>query len=80
MKFTWDENKEQKNIEKHGFGFDYAKKILSAFDVFIAQANIKANGENRLLAFSTVENMKLCLCFVVRKDTIRIISIRRYHD
>jgi len=80
MRFTWDDNKRESNLDKHGLDFDYAEKILNASKVYIFIDNRYDYGEERRLAYSIVDGVKLCLCFVHRIDEIRVISIRRVPD
>jgi len=80
MKFTWDKNKQKTNLEKHGLDFDYAERVLNASKVSVFIDNRYDYGEERRLAYSIVNGIKLCLCYVHRKDEIRVISIRRVHD
>jgi len=80
MKFTWDIIKQKSNLEKHGLDFDYAEKILKSSKVSTFIDNRFDYGEERNLAYSIVDGIKMCLCFVQRDDEIRVISIRRVHD
>jgi hypothetical protein len=80
MKYTWDKEKENKNIEKHGFDFTLAEEILDGSVVADIVDDRFNYGEERRLVYSVVNDKKLCMCYVYRVDVIRVISIRRVHE
>jgi len=80
MKFIWDENKLKSNLEKHGLDFDVAKEVFHAPEVSVFIDDRFDYGEERRLAYAIVDGIKLCLCYVHKKEEIRVISLRRVHD
>ena len=80
MKFTWDEKKRKANLEKHGLDFTLAERIFGASDVVDILDTRCDYGEERHLAYATINNKKMCLCYVVREEAIRVISIRGVHE
>jgi len=77
MKFTWDIEKEKRNIEKHGLGFMIAKYLFS--DPYRVD-NIddrKEYGEERHNLFAKAFDVIFMMCYVLRGDSVRIISLRR---
>jgi len=80
MKLTWDEKKRRVNIEKHGIDFALAERIFGAFDVVDIPDTRYDYGEERHLVYATVNEKKMCMCYVVREEEIRVISIRGVHD
>jgi len=80
MKFTWDEKKRKANLEKHGLDFALAECIFAASDGVDILDTRHDYGEERHLAYATIREKKMCLCYVVREDEIRIISIRGVHE
>ena len=76
MQFEWDENKRQRNIEKHGIDFADAVKI---FDGFISsQEDLRANyGEKRYVTIGLLHNIEIAVIHTPRGEKTRIISVRR---
>ena len=75
MEFEWDENKERKNIEKHGIDFDQAKSIWNG--PILEVAGVQHSGEERVVAIGTHENICFAVVYTRRGEKIRIISARR---
>ena len=80
MKYTWDLDKERKNLEKHGFDFELAERIINSSDMLCLADNRFDYGEERKLAYAEIDGVKMCLCFTIRDLTNRIISLRRVHN
>ena len=80
MKFTWDEEKRKSNIEKHGLDFDLAKQVINSHNTVIVSDLKYDYGEDRKIAYADVDGVKMCVCYVLREDSYRIISMRRMHD
>ena len=53
VEFEWDENKERKNIEKHGIDFDQASEIWKGSVLEITRSN--RSGEERSVAIGIYE-------------------------
>jgi len=77
IEFEWDNGNLDKNLKKHNVTNQEAEEIFG-IDPFIAVEDKKhALNEKRFQALGkTNQNRKLFLSFTVRKDKIRIISVR----
>jgi uncharacterized DUF497 family protein len=76
--FEFDENKSQKNSQKHGISFHEARKLWLN-DVLTLKA--KSVSENRLLVIGVIDYKFWTAIVTVRKvHCIRIISVRRSRD
>jgi uncharacterized DUF497 family protein len=79
MLFEWDENKRAENIRKHNLDFPLAEYVLSDPKVIVYVDNKKEYGETRYLAYGTYDGDVLCVCYTMRGDVYRIISLRFTH-
>ena len=79
MRLEWDEEKRKSNIIKHGLDFVDAIKVLTAKERMDIQ--VVKNGEFRTISFADVDNelTVLCLVYIQRMDTYRVISFRKAH-
>jgi len=78
MRFEWDPNKAESNLQKHGVSFDEAVTVFKDPLAFIFDDTAHSEQEHReiIIGMSTVRRM-LLVCFVERvEDTVRIISAR----
>jgi hypothetical protein len=73
---TWDENKRQRNIVKHGIDFIGAEAIFDEF-MFTREDNRESYGEIRFSAIGIKEGRVVTLIYTERNDQVRIISIRK---
>ena len=74
--FEWDEDKNIANIRKHGISFDDAVFVFK--DPYLLEAYDKKHSsldEDRWYAIGFAERI-LCVVFIERLGTIRIISAR----
>ena len=76
MKFEWDEDKNKKNINKHGISFQLASRVFLDEHVIILPDEIHSMEEDRSFAIGMVGRV-LYVVFTERADAIRIISARR---
>lgn len=77
MRFEWDSNKNEINIQKHGISFEQAREIFFDERSVYVPARI-IDGEERVAAIGMIENQKVYVCIhVLRDGMIRIISARR---
>ena len=82
MLFTWNDEKEQLNIRKHGVDFRAAARVFLDSDVMLEYNSIdEHNGEERWDAIGVFEAGILFVVYVERvtaggNDIIRIISAR----
>lgn len=72
--FEWDDEKNRRNLAKHGIDFDDAKEVFYG-PVIIRQSN--RNNEERWIAIGHSENRLVAVVLTQRTDIIRIISARR---
>ena len=80
LKFTWDEQKETANRQKHGVSFDEARTVF--FDEYarlIADPD-SSEDEDRFILLGYSERPRLlvvCHCYRENDSIIRIISARK---
>ncbi len=80
IKFEWDNNKAQINIEKHGISFDEASTVFADEDAVLFDDPGHSAAEERfmLLGMSSQAKMLIvCHCYRGADDIIRIISARK---
>jgi uncharacterized DUF497 family protein len=76
MEITFDDTKNKINIEKHKVSFE----LVAKFDFKTAMVmtdNRKDYGEIRQVAYGFIDTRLFVLCFVVRSNKFRIISLRK---
>ena len=77
MKFEWDKEKSETNLQKHGISFDEAKTIFNGH-VLTIEDKRKEYGEARKITIGELEN-KIAVVVVIHTDRTgktRIISAR----
>lgn len=76
MKFEWDEDKAESNIQKHGVTFEEAAEVF--FDPFYqtGDASVDDNEERDFIIGFTFSQRLLLAVYTERKDKMRIISAR----
>jgi uncharacterized DUF497 family protein len=79
MLFEWDENKRAENIRKHNLDFELARYALADPNVKIYVDDRKEYGETRYIAYGNYNGEVLCICYTMREDVYRIISLRFTH-
>lgn len=80
IKFEWDNNKAQANIEKHGITFHEASTVFSDENAILFDDPEHSMEEERfmLLGMSSQARMLIvCHCYRSADDIIRIISARK---
>ena len=75
MEFEWDEEKNRKNIKKHGVSFELATKVFFDDDRIEGYDTSHSDDEDRYYTIGKVETI-LFVVFTERKDNIRLISAR----
>ena len=78
--FGWNERKRRETLESRGLDFADAPQVILADDVVTFVDKRKDYGEERFLAFGTFKKNRLCVCYTIRNEVIRIISFRKVHD
>jgi len=78
MKFEWDEEKNNLDIQKHGLDFDIVPEIFAG-PMLIKLDNRQNYGEDRWMGIGTAKGRILVVVFTERNrgETIRIISLRK---
>jgi len=77
--FEWDENKNQINIEKHGFDFRDAVDFFDGPN-YTMEDNRRDYGEKRLVSIGFLKERMVVLIYTIRENTIRIISMRKANE
>lgn len=80
LKFEWDENKNNKNIKKHGISFEEASSVFQDEEALIIADESHSKSEERfiLIGFSFKANLLVvCHCYREKDSVIRIISARK---
>jgi len=79
MRFEWDEDKRQSNIEKHGFDFIRAARLFDGRPRL--DATSPRGGEDRILSIGELDGVIIAAVWTRRgRDICRIISVRRARD
>ena len=76
MKFEWDDNKNETNIQRHGIDFHDAALIFE-HPTLIKHDIRKDYGEKRLVGLGLLFEVEVVIVFTNRSRAIRVISIRR---
>ncbi|MFT5207823.1 MAG: uncharacterized DUF497 family protein [Candidatus Omnitrophota bacterium] len=74
MEIEYDPKKSLSNLSKHGISFEDAKNLWSS-QRLIVEAN--SSKEKRFIAIGKINDKFYSCIHVVRKNSIRIISLRR---
>ena len=72
--FEWDENKNSRNLEKHGVDFETAQYAFIDKKRVIARDVSHSKGEKRYYCFGKVKGGVLTVRFTYRGNSIRIIG------
>ena len=73
MDLEWDENKRESNLEKHGLDFVDAARVLQGDLLELDDCH----DEPRVLAFGFLGSTVVLVVYAIRKETYRIISMRK---
>jgi len=74
--YEWDEGKRGKNLAKHGVDFS-AMESFDWDEALIELDQRKHYGENRFRALGSIGDRLYSVCFVIRHQSYRIISLRK---
>ena len=77
MTFEWDEEKNRKNIQKHGIDFNDAKDVFKDPKRLTSPDQRKNYGEERWKTVGAILGLIFSVIFTLRNSAIRIISARR---
>lgn len=79
IEFVWDEEKNNKNIKKHGISFEEAATVFYDEDAIVFDDPDHSVDENRFLIIGVSRTDNLCIvshCYRDDESIIRIISAR----
>ena len=77
MQFEWDENKNHRNISKHGISFENAKTIFAGFTVNMLGDRFHY-GETREISIGLMDGVVVLMVVHTNRDGVcRIISARQ---
>ena len=80
LKFTWDEQKEAANRQKHGVSFDEARTVFFDEHARLIADPDSSDDEDRFILLGYSERPRLlvvCHCYRENDVIIRIISARK---
>lgn len=80
IRFEWDENKNNKNIEKHHINFNEAATVFLDENALIIEDDSHSDNEERFIIVGMSLNANLlivCHCYRNDGNVIRIISARK---
>lgn len=80
IQFEWDENKNNKNIEKHHINFNEAATVFLDENALIIADDSHSDNEERFIIIGMSLNANLlivCHCYRNNGNVIRIISARK---
>lgn len=75
MRFEFDPDKSKSNKKKHGIYFEEAQKLWD--DSEAAEIEARMDDEVRYAIIGTIDDKHWTAVYTLRKDKIRIISVRR---
>jgi uncharacterized protein len=78
MKFDWDKNKAEANVQKHGVTFEQAVSVFKDPFAIIWPDNDSSPSEERWIQLGVSDDRKLLMVwYTERGDCIRIIGCRK---
>lgn len=78
--FDWDDNKNKKNITKHGISFEEASSVFLDERALLFDDPEHSEEEDRFLILGVSEDANLCIvchCYRESDTVIRLISARK---
>ncbi|WP_404790570.1 BrnT family toxin [Altericista sp. CCNU0014] len=76
MRYTWDNDKNRRNLERHGIAFEDAKRIFDG-QTLEREDDRFDYGETRVYAIGLVNGLEITVIYTDRTDERRIISAWR---
>jgi uncharacterized protein len=76
MRYTWDNDKNRRNLERHGLAFEDAKRIFDG-QTLEREDDRFDYGETRIYAIGLVNGLEITVIYTDRNDERRIISAWR---
>lgn len=80
IELEWDEAKREKTLRERGLDFLLARQVLADPNLVCRIDDRRNYKEKRYIAYGMVKNDVLCLCYTMRDNIFRIISLRRTHN
>jgi len=80
IELEWDETKRQQTLMERGLDFELARFILADPNMVRRIDDRKNYKEARFIAYGKVQGEILCLCYTMRGNIYRIISLRHTHE
>jgi uncharacterized DUF497 family protein len=77
MKITWDPNKAEINVKKHGIRFSDAEMVLYDSFAMTLEEQIVANEQRYVTIGTDAVARIIAVVYSYRSDTIRLISARK---
>ncbi|MBE7186550.1 MAG: BrnT family toxin [Methylobacterium mesophilicum] len=74
-RFEFDPDKSASNLAKHGIDFEDAQRLWD--DGKLAIVDAKSNDELRFMAIGRIDDRHWSAVFTLRRDRLRLISVRR---
>ncbi|MDR2167947.1 MAG: BrnT family toxin [Clostridiales bacterium] len=78
--FSWDEDKYESNIKKHGVNFHEAASVFDDLNAFMFYDSDHSEDEDRFIVIGISEDARLlmvCHCYWEKVEVARIISARK---
>jgi hypothetical protein len=75
--FEWDEDKNRRNLEKHGVAFEDVLAVFASRESLGLQDRRKDYGEPRYVVLCPLGDVLVHVTYTVRGGSIRLISARR---
>ena len=76
MRFIWDENKRQANLNKHGLDFSNAEQVFQG-PIVVYEDNRYIYNEQRMIAVGLLQDAVVLIVHIELANEIRIISMRK---
>ena len=78
LRFAWDSEKAESNLDKHGVSFEQGMTIFSDPDEVMLPDPDHSNEEERYISIGRATNGEVMLaCYTENDNLIRLISVRR---
>lgn len=79
MQFEWDEEKEKKNIEKHGIDFETAARVFGDENRLEFYDETHSESEDRYITIGLIDKVAyiVMVVYTEREEAIRLISARK---
>ncbi len=76
MKFRWNENKRNLNINKHGIDFNDVRTVFDGYTFTVEDSRFDY-GEERFITFGLLSGRAVVIVHTEDEEGIRIISARK---